>query len=289
MRQIKINQSITLRETRSLEIYLNDIKKYPMINSSEEVILAQKIKQGDLNARKKLFNGNLRFVVSVAKIYQGNGITLMDLIQEGNTGLWKASGVFDETKGFKFISFAVGPIKQYIMSSLNVNKSIVRLPSNKIELKNRINNAEGVYINLNERKPNLYELSEILGIPETKISEVSCLENTHRYVSLDQPIGDHEDEDYTLLNKISSDIEPTDSVASLINFSTHVCDVLKHICDEREFNILSLYFGLNNIEQKSISEIAILLDLSIERVSLIKNKTLRKLRVKKEVYSLNYI
>ena len=282
MKTIKISPSFTVRNSIAVKAYLSEInKKCKRVSQTEELFLAQQIKKGSQDARKKLCESNLFFVFSVAKQHQGQGLDFPDLIQEGNLGLWEATGGnFDETFGFKFISYAVSRINKEILDSLEKNKSIVRLPANQIRLKNKIRKVEEKFITENERKPTFLELSSILNIPEYKIKEALSLNNSDKYVSLDESIG-YEDEDYTLLNKINSDAESADSEVLKIDSEIFLCNLIFYLCSKRESFILIHSFGLNNEEPKTSLQIAEYLKLSVKEVNSIKFSTLQKLRSQK--------
>ena len=275
MKQLKITTKITSRDSFSIDKYLSEISKLPMLSEEEEVKIAKRIKEGDAAALDKLVQSNLRFVVSVAKQYQNQGLSLNDLINEGNIGLIKAAGKFDETKGFKFISYAVWWIRQSILQALIEQPRIVRLPMNKATIYNKIQRAIVDFEQKNQREPSNDELAEIL---EMKPDELATLRATLTFhVSIDTPIG--EDDDTTSLD-LMSDSSMVTPDGNLIDESLH--DELEHALQalsEREINIIKLYFGINEFNQSySLDEIGIKMNLTRERVRQVKDKALRKMR-----------
>lgn len=274
MRQLKITKSITNRESASLEKYLQEIGKEEMITADEEVILARRIKEGDEKALQKLIRANLRFVVSVAKQYQNRGLSLQDLINEGNLGLIKAAQRFDETRGFKFISYAVWWIRQSILQALAEKSHIVRVPQNVSSLSNSIYKAAGNLEQNFEREATVEELAEILNLPVDKIKDT--LKANGRSVSVDAPLVDGEDS--TLIDVLSNPESPK-ADAGLINesLSMEIDRVLKSL-PEREREIIRMCFGIGMSHEMTLEEIAIKFDLTRERVRQIKEKALRMLR-----------
>jgi len=274
MRQLKITKSITNRESASLEKYLQEIGKEEMITADEEVILARRIKEGDEKALQKLIRANLRFVVSVAKQYQNRGLSLQDLINEGNLGLIKAAQRFDETRGFKFISYAVWWIRQSILQALAEKSHIVRVPQNVSSLSNSIYKAAGNLEQNFEREATVEELAEILNLPVEKIKDT--LKANGRSVSVDAPLVDGEDS--TLIDVLSNPESPK-ADAGLINesLSMEIDRVLKSLPD-REREIIRMCFGIGMSHEMTLEEIAIKFDLTRERVRQIKEKALRMLR-----------
>jgi RNA polymerase primary sigma factor len=275
MKQLKITTKITSRDSFSIDKYLSEISKLPMLSEEEEVKIAKRIKEGDAAALDKLVQSNLRFVVSVAKQYQNQGLSLNDLINEGNIGLIKAAGKFDETKGFKFISYAVWWIRQSILQALIEQPRIVRLPMNKATIYNKIQRAIVDFEQKNQREPSNDELAEIL---EMKPDELATLRATLTFhVSIDTPIG--EDDDTTSLD-LMSDSSMVTPDGNLIDESLH--DELEHALQalsEREINIIKLYFGINEFNQSySLDEIGIKMNLTRERVRQLKDKAIRKMR-----------
>jgi len=275
MRQLKITKSITNRESQSLEKYLQEIGKVELISPEEEVKLAIRIKQGDQKALDKLTKANLRFVVSVAKQYQNQGLSLPDLINEGNLGLIKAAQRFDETRGFKFISYAVWWIRQSILQALAEQSRIVRLPLNKVGLTNRIQKAYSQLEQEFEREPSAEELAEVL---ELDIEEVSSsLGIAARHVSMDTPLS--EGEDNTLIDVLenpnaelaNSNIEHKESLKQEIDRSLRTLT-------ERQKEVICFFFGIGVDHPMSLEDIGEKFNLTRERVRQIKDKAITKLR-----------
>jgi len=273
MRQLKITQSITNRESQSLDKYLHEIGKVDLITAEEEVILAQKIREGDQAALERLTKTNLRFVVSVAKQYQNQGLTLGDLINEGNLGLIKAAKRFDETKGFKFISYAVWWIRQSILQAIAEQSRIVRLPLNQVGSLSKISKAFSKLEQEFEREPSPEELADILETTVDKISDT--LSNSGRHVSMDAPFV--QGEENTLLDVLENREPNTDS--NLINesLSEEIRRSLSTLT-EREREIVVLFFGLGASSPLSLEEIGEKFNLTRERVRQIKDKALQRLR-----------
>ncbi len=275
MRQLKITKSITNRESQSLEKYLQEIGRVDLITPEEEVSLAERIKGGDVAALEKLTKANLRFVVSVAKQYQNQGLSLSDLINEGNLGLIKAAQRFDETRGFKFISYAVWWIRQSILQALAEQSRIVRLPLNKVGLSNKISKAYSMLEQEFEREPSNEELAELLQITLEEVE--STIGVAARHVSMDAPFADSEDG--SLLDVLSNpnaaatdvDLEHRDSLRCEIDRSLTVLG-------ERQRDVLKLYFGIGTDHPMSLEDIAEKFDLTRERVRQIKDKSIIKLR-----------
>ncbi|MDO4191379.1 MAG: RNA polymerase sigma factor RpoD/SigA [Bacteroidales bacterium] len=282
MRQLKIQKSITGRESASLEKYMQEIGREELINMDDEVELAQRIRQGDRQALDKLVKANLRFVISVAKQYQNQGLALADLINEGNIGLIKAAEKFDETRGFKFISYAVWWIRQSIMQALAEQSRIVRLPANQVGSQNKIKRAIQRFEQEYERIPSTEELSEILDMPLEKIDDL--LRNNGRHTSLDAPLT--EGEEGTRLDVIpSEDIPVTDD--NLIRESLYIelDSALKSILNDRERAVITKSFGIGCAEM-TLDEVAQDLGLTRERVRQIKDKALKHLRLSSRNESL---
>lgn len=274
MRQLKITRSITKRDSESLEKYLQEISKENMISVEEEVDLAQRIKKGDRKALEELTKANLRFVVSVAKQYQNQGLSLPDLINEGNLGLLKAAEKFDETKGFKFISYAVWWIRQSILQALAEQSRIVRLPLNQVGAAGKINKILTKFEQENERRPSVDELSERIDIPKEKIDEAILANNGH-HVSMDAPFSDSEEG--SLLDIMINDDSPmADNQLVLESLREEIKAALKTL-NERERNIIESFFGINQPEL-TLEEIGVKYDLTRERVRQIKEKAIRRLR-----------
>ena len=273
MRQLKITKSITNRESASLDKYLQEIGKEELITVEEEVELAQRIRKGDQEALEKLTKANLRFVVSVAKQYQNQGLSLPDLINEGNLGLIKAAEKFDETRGFKFISYAVWWIRQSILQALAEQSRIVRLPLNQVGSLNKINKAFARFEQENERAPSPEELAAKLELPREKVSDT--LRVAGRHISVDAPFADGEDN--SLLDVLVNHDSPN-ADRGLINESlaTEVERALDHL-SERERDIIRYFFGIGCSEM-TLEEIGEKFDLTRERVRQIKEKAIRRLR-----------
>ena len=270
MRQLKITKSITNRESASLDKYLQEIGKEDLITVEEEVELAQRIRKGDQRALEKLTRANLRFVVSVAKQYQNQGLSLPDLINEGNLGLIKK---FDETRGFKFISYAVWWIRQSILQALAEQSRIVRLPLNQVGSLNKINKAFSRFEQEHERRPSPEELAETLDLPAEKVADT--LRVSGRHISVDAPFV--EGEDNSLLDVLVNDDSPV-ADKTLINesLSTEVERALATLT-ERERDIIRLFFGIN-CQEMTLEEIGEKFGLTRERVRQIKEKAIRRLR-----------
>ena len=274
MRQLKISKSITNRESASLGKYLQEIGREDLISVEEEVELAQAIKRGDRKALEKLTRANLRFVVSVAKQYQNQGLSLPDLINEGNLGLIKAAEKFDETRGFKFISYAVWWIRQSILQALAEQSRIVRLPLNQVGTLNKIIKAQQKFEQENERRPSSAELAKELDIAEDKIADT--MKVSGRHISVDAPFV--EGEDNSLLDVLVNEDTPnTDK--SLINESLAVeIERALSTLTEREAEIVKLFFGIAGCQEMTLEEIGDKFGLTRERVRQIKEKAIRRLR-----------
>ena len=273
MRQLKITKSITNRESASLDKYLQEIGREELVSPEEEVELAQRIRQGDQVALEKLTRANLRFVVSVAKQYQNQGLSLPDLINEGNLGLIKAAEKFDETRGFKFISYAVWWIRQSILQALAEQSRIVRLPLNQVGSLNKITKALGRFEQENERQPSTQELADMIDIPKDKIDDT--LRVSGRHVSMDAPFVDGEDN--SLLDVLPNDDSPmADRGLNKESLSTEVERALQ-VLTPREREIIKCFFGIG-CQEMTLEEIGENLDLTRERVRQIKEKAIRKLK-----------
>ena len=273
MRQLKITKSITNRESAALEKYLQEISKETMISAEEEVELAQRIKKGDQKALERLTKANLRFVVSVAKQYQYQGLSLPDLINEGNLGLLKAAERFDETRGFKFISYAVWWIRQSILQAISEQSRIVRLPLNQVGSVNKINREINRFEQLNERRPSVDEIAEKVDLPQDKIDEALNI-NGHQ-ISVDAPFV--EGEDNSLLDVMANGDAPM-ADTSLVEESlrSEIQNALNAL-NERERNVVEASYGINQPEL-TLEEIGTKFGLTRERVRQIKEKAIRKLR-----------
>jgi RNA polymerase primary sigma factor len=273
MRQLKIIKSITNRESASLEKYLQEIGKEEMISAEEEAELAQRIRKGDQKALERLTRANLRFVVSVAKQYQNQGMSLPDLINEGNLGLLKAAERFDETRGFKFISYAVWWIRQSILQAISEQSRIVRLPLNQVGSYNKINREISKFEQLNERRPSLDEIAEHIDLPAEKIDEAMSASGHH--VSVDAPFV--EGEDNSLLDvMVNEDIPSTDKELVMESLKSEIRHALS-ILSDRERKIIEDSYGING-QELTLEEIGVKYGLSRERVRQIKEKAIRKLR-----------
>ena len=273
MRQLKINKSITNRESEALEKYLSEIGKEELLSADEEVELAQRIRKGDKMALEKLTKSNLRFVVSVAKQYQNQGLSLPDLINEGNVGLIKAAEKYDETRGFKFISYAVWWIRQSILQAIAEQSRIVRLPLNQLGSMNKINRMLTKFEQENERRPSVDEISEVIDIPEDKVDE--AINVSGRQVSVDAPFVDGEDN--SLLDVlVNNDAPMADKQLVIESLQAEIMDALKMLTI-RERNIITAFYGIGQPEM-TLEEIGVKFGLTRERVRQIKEKAIRRLR-----------
>ena len=273
MRQLKITKSITNRESASLDKYLQEIGHEEMISIEEEVALAQRIKEGDQEALEKLTKANLRFVVSVAKQYQNQGLSLPDLINEANLGLIKAAQKFDETRGFKFISYAVWWIRQSILQAIAEQSRLVRMPLNQVGSANKINKMLNRFEQKNERRPSLEEIAEEIDLPEEKI--IDAMKVSTRHVSMDAPISD--DADNSLLDILPNNNTPaTDSELVQESLKEEIGRTLQTL-GERERSVIEAFFGINQPEM-TLEEIGEKFGLTRERVRQIKEKAIRRLR-----------
>ncbi|MBR6285193.1 MAG: RNA polymerase sigma factor RpoD/SigA [Muribaculaceae bacterium] len=276
MRQLKITKSITNRESASLDKYLQEIGRKELITVDEEVELAQRIRMGDQAARDKLVSANLRFVVSVAKQYQNQGLSLPDLIDEGNFGLIKAAQKFDETRGFKFISYAVWWIRQSILQALAEQSRIVRLPLNQVGSLNKISKAVSRFEQEHERRPSAQEVADMLSVPEDKISDTMKISGRH--VSVDAPFVDGEDN--SLLDVLPNNDSPmADFTLNQESLSREVNRALDQL-QARERDILKMFFGIG-CQEMTLEEIGAKFDLTRERVRQIKEKAIRRLKGQK--------
>ena len=274
MRQLKITKQVTNRETASLDKYLQEIGKVDLITADEEVELAQRIKAGDQRALEQLTKANLRFVVSVSKQYQNQGLTLPDLINEGNLGLIKAAKRFDETRGFKFISYAVWWIRQSILQALAEQSRIVRLPLNKIGSINKINKAFAFLEQANERPPSAEEIAKELDMTISDVKE--SMKNAGRHVSMDAPLVEGEDSNlYDVLRSGESPNPDRDLLHE--SLKTEIERALETLTP-READVIRLYFGLANQQPMTLEEIGETFELTRERVRQIKEKAVRRLK-----------
>jgi len=275
MRQLKISQQITKRESKSLEKYLQDVSKEEMINAEEEVELAQRIKNGDEAALNRLVRANLRFVISVAKQYQSTGLTLEDLINEGNLGLIEAAKRYDHTKGFKFISYAVWWIRQSILKAAADNSRTIRLPHNRLGEIQKINKATIEFVQKNEREPTAEEISEAIDMDVKKVE--NSISMSRKQVSMDAPMANDDDN-----NSLESILENTDTMRpnehlmheSLAKDIDRTLHYLKGI----EAEVIKLFFGLDGREEMTLEEIGLKFGLTRERIRQIKERGLRRLR-----------
>ncbi len=274
MRQLKITKQVTNRETDSLDKYLQDIGKLDLITADEEVALAQRIKQGEEESLEKLVKANLRFVVSVSKQYQNKGLSLPDLINEGNLGLIKAAQRFDETRGFKFISYAVWWIRQSILQALAEQSRLVRLPLNQVGSLNKIKKATSRLEQRFERAPLVDEIAELMELPEYKVDK--AMKITTRYVSVDAPINQEEDTKF-LDVFISDDVPKTDSDLMRESLNKEIQRSLATLTD-KERDVINLYYGLGMAHGMTLEEIGAKFDLTRERVRQIKEKAIRRLK-----------
>ncbi|MCB0449780.1 MAG: RNA polymerase sigma factor RpoD/SigA [Confluentibacter sp.] len=274
MRQLKITKQVTNRESKSLDKYLQDISKIQLITVDEEVELAQKIRLGDQKALDTLTTANLRFVVSVAKQYQNQGLTLPDLINEGNAGLVKAAKRFDETRGFKFISYAVWWIRQAILQALAEQSRIVRLPLNKIGAINKINKAYAFLEQTHERAPSAEEIANTLELTLTEVKQ--SMKISGRHVSMDAPLKDGETS--TLYDVVNSQESPRPDV-NLMNDSLNI-EITRalNMLSEKEADVIRYYYGVCDKQAMSLEEIGEVFGLTRERVRQIKEKGIRRLR-----------
>jgi RNA polymerase primary sigma factor len=276
MRQLKIVKQVTNREVASLDKYLQEISREAMITAEEEVELAIRIKNGDRRALEKLTRANLRFVVSVAKQYQNQGMTLPDLINEGNVGLIKAAERFDETRGFKFISYAVWWIRQAILQALAEQARIVRLPLNKIGTINKINRAFSELEQKYERPPSAEELAEMLGVSVNDVKQ--SLQSNGRHVSMDAPLTEGDESSSNMYDVLANDFSETPDI-DLVKESLRK-DIERSISTltSREGEVIRLYFGLNGKHPLTLEEIGDKFDLTRERVRQIKEKAIRRMK-----------
>lgn len=274
MRQLKISHRITNRDSASLDKYINDISRLPMVMAEEEVELARRIKEGDQEALERLVLANLRFVISVAKQYQNQGLSLSDLINEGNVGLIKAAMRFDETRGFKFISYAVWWIRQSIMQAIAEHARIVRLPLNKIGSINKITKKLAELEQQFEREPTNEEIAQAMQMETEEVS--SLLQSIGRYSSLDAPLSDSDDSG--TLYDITENDEPSPENDLLVTSLKSDIDRLLKTLQKKESEVLRLSFGINEKHPYSLDEIAEKMGLTRERVRLIRERSIRKLR-----------
>lgn len=273
MRQLKISKSITNRESASLDKYLQEIGHEELLTTDQEVELAQRIRKGDKRALERLTKANLRFVVSVAKQYQNQGLSLPDLINEGNVGLIKAAEKFDETRGFKFISYAVWWIRQSILQAIAEQSRLVRLPLNQVGSVNKITRELNKFEQEHERKPSVDEIAERVDLPEDKIAD--AMKANSRHVSMDAPIADGEDS--SMIDFLAGDSSNTDRELAIESLKAEVSRILKLLTD-KEQKVLRAFFGIDGSPEMPLDEIGEKYNLTRERVRQIKEKALRRLR-----------
>jgi len=275
MRQLKITNKITSRESVALDKYLNDISKIDLLTPEEEAVMAKRIREGDQDALEIMTRSNLRFVVSVAKQYQNQGLSLSDLINEGNVGLMKAAKRFDETKGFKFISYAVWWIRQSILQSIVEYSRLVRLPLNKVSSYKKVNEAYVSFVQEFEREPSNEELAELLDIKPKEVQNL--LKGGGRHLSMDAPVGGDEG-DATLIDLFNEHDQESPDLGLM---EESLKDELRHglsLLSPREVEVLASYYGLNGHSSLTLEEIGDLYGLTRERVRQIKERALRRLR-----------
>ena len=273
MRQLKISKSITNRESASLDKYLQEIGHEELLTTDQEVELAQRIRKGDKRALERLTKANLRFVVSVAKQYQNQGLSLPDLINEGNVGLIKAAEKFDETRGFKFISYAVWWIRQSILQAIAEQSRLVRLPLNQVGSVNKRARELSRFEQEHERKPSVDEIAERVDLPEDKIAD--AMKANSRHVSMDAPIADGEDS--SMIDFLAGDSSNTDRELAIESLKAEVSRILKLLTD-KEQKVLRAFFGIDGSPEMTLDEIGEKYNLTRERVRQIKEKALRRLR-----------
>lgn len=274
MRQLKIIKQVTNRDTASLDKYLQEIARVELLTTDDEVALAQRIKRGDQEALERLTRANLRFVVSVSKQYQNQGLSLPDLINEGNVGLIKAAQRFDETRGFKFISYAVWWIRQSILQALAENSRIVRLPLNKVGVLNKVLRMHSVLEQKLGRSPEVEEIGEELGMTSREVKEI--LKNAGKHVSVDAPLD--QDEDTTMLDQMRQEDGPTPEKNLIYeSLKTEIERVISTL-STREAEVIKCYFGLDHKYPMTLEEIGERFDLTRERVRQIKEKAIRRLK-----------
>ncbi len=282
MRQLKISKTITNRQISSLDKFLQDVSKEEMISAEEEVLLAQRIKNGDQKALDKLVKANLRFVISVAKQYQNQGLSLPDLINEGNLGLIKAAKRFDETRGFKFISYAVWWIRQAILQALAEQSRIVRLPLNQVGAINRIKKETSILEQKLERSPTLDELSETLDTTREKLSDLISI--SFKAISMDAPVT--EDEEINLIDIYQDDsAEGTDKKVMQDSLSAEISRCLS-ILNQREREIIALFYGIGQNHGYTLEEVAVHFNLTKERVRQIKDRAIKRLKERAQTEQL---
>lgn len=278
MRQLRLSKSITNRNDNTLDLYITEISKYKLLSTDDEIMLAIKIKEGDQKALDKLVQSNLRFVISVAKQYQNQGLDLMDLISEGNTGLINAAGKFDETRGFKFVSYAVWFIRQSIINALCAQSRVVRLPLNKLSSLSKVSKAITKLQQRNEYDPSIDQIAIESSLTPQEVSD--CINMSGKYVSLDAPVegGDSEGEDIPLIHLLEGEEdEGTDSALNKESLFQELHRSLSTL-SEKEQTVVSMFYGIGYKEQLTLDEISEKVGLTRERARQIKEKAVRKLR-----------
>ncbi len=277
---MKITKQLTNREDKSLDQYFQEIGKYTLLNPDEEVDLAVKIRGGDINAQNKLVNANLRFVVSVAKMYQNQGLSLGDLINEGNIGLVKAAQRFDETRGFKFISYAVWWIRQGIMSAIADQSRVVRLPLNQVGNLTRLGKAYRNFEQEFERKPTTEELAKSLEITTDEVSQIIMIGG--RQISVDAPLKNSDEKNATLMDILHNETQAMPDKELMNDSLKNEIESILSTLDKREAEVLRLTFGIGCNHKATLEEIGLKFNLTRERIRQIKEKALRKLRTSKK-------
>ncbi|HVO75652.1 MAG TPA: RNA polymerase sigma factor RpoD/SigA [Ignavibacteriaceae bacterium] len=277
---MKIFKQITNRDSQSLDQYFADIGKIKLITPDEEVELAVKIRNGDANALEKLIKANLRFVISIAKMYQNQGLSLSDLINEGNIGLIKAASRFDETRGFKFISYAVWWIRQGITSAIADQTRVIRLPLNRIAALSKLNKAYKVLEQQNETEPTFDQLAEFLEMEHDEVA--ITLQTSSRSLSLDAPIQFNDENKNNLLDLVSDAGQDAPDKSLMSESLEKEVEIFLGTLDKKEAEIIRLYFGIGNKRGATLEEIGEIFDLTRERIRQLKEKALKKLRTKKE-------
>ena len=277
---MKITKQLTSRENKFLDQYFQEIGKYDLLSPEEEIDLAIRIRKGDIDAQNKLVNANLRFVVSVAKMYQNQGLSLGDLINEGNIGLVKAAQRFDETRGFKFISYAVWWIRQGIMSAIAEKSRVVRLPLNQVGNLTKVGKAFRAFENEFERKPSTEELANMLEITSNEVARI--LQISGHQVSVDAPLKNSDEKSTTLMEVLQNETQATPDKELMNDSLKNEIENILSALDKREAEILKLSFGIGCNHKATLEEIGLIFNLTRERIRQIKEKALRKIRTSKK-------